>query len=83
MKHPKKKPKVELGLPSQTNRDRLMLVGLACPYTRLFIQHKTFRKTEKTAFAYHTNNFLSKQQKTTKEKLLILSKENLGKYRAR
>ncbi|NEP43784.1 MAG: hypothetical protein F6K35_32990, partial [Okeania sp. SIO2H7] len=76
-------PKVELGLPSQANCNRLILVGIIRQYTRLFIQHHTFPKTEKTPFIYHTNKFLSKQQKTTKEKLVILSKENSDKYRAR
>ncbi|NES65753.1 MAG: hypothetical protein F6K24_11030 [Okeania sp. SIO2D1] len=81
--HKKMTPKVELGLPSQTNCYRLMLGWFVCPYARLFIQHKTFPKIEKTAFNYHTNNLLSKQEKTTKEKLVILSKENSEKDRAR
>ncbi|MDY7003396.1 MAG: hypothetical protein SWX82_05365 [Cyanobacteriota bacterium] len=70
-------------MPSQTNCDRLMLLGVIRPYVRFFIQHKTFPKTEKTPFTYHKNNFLSKKQKTTKEKLVILSKENSKKYRAK
>ncbi|NEO58101.1 MAG: hypothetical protein F6K54_36630 [Okeania sp. SIO3B5] len=66
----------KIGLHPQTNSDRIMLLGIYRPYARLFIQHKTFPKTEKAVFNYHTNNFLSKQQRMTKEKLVILSKEN-------
>ncbi|NET44372.1 hypothetical protein [Okeania sp. SIO2B3] len=76
-------PKVELGLPFQTNCDKLISRWVTRLCTRLFIQHKKYTKTEKTPFVYHTNNLLSKQQKTTKEKLVILSKENSDKDRAR
>ena len=61
-----------------------MLLGVARPCTRFFIQHKAItEKNEKIVFCYHTNNNWSKPQKTSREKLVILSKKKSDKNEAR
>ncbi|NES79592.1 MULTISPECIES: hypothetical protein [Okeania] len=62
-------PKVELGLPSQANCNRLILVGIIRPYTRLFIQHNTFPKTEKNSLYISHKQIFVKTAKDDQRKI--------------